>query len=157
MTEIVQLFSACHWGKQPLPQKGECLEKSFLPPGEQANESLAAPGSWRWITVILASALRFWYLCTSCTLHLLNALIKMLTLYLLQYFLRWTSCITYIRVICTFKDPGFKVLTSWNRISRDSPLYAESNKKWYKWTDGQNRNRLTDLENELMGAGEKDY
>ena len=29
-------------------------------------------------------------------------------------------------------------------------LYAESKKKWYKWTYLQNRNRLTDLENELM-------
>ena len=39
------------------------------------------------------------------------------------------------------------------------PLYAESEKKWYKWTYLQNRNRLTDLENELMvtrreGCGE---
>ena len=28
-------------------------------------------------------------------------------------------------------------------------LYAESKKKWYKWTYLQNRNRLTDLENDL--------
>ena len=28
-------------------------------------------------------------------------------------------------------------------------LYVES-KKWYKWTDLQNRNRCTDLENKLM-------
>ena len=26
-------------------------------------------------------------------------------------------------------------------------LYAESKKKWYKWTYLQNRNRLSDLEN----------
>ena len=30
------------------------------------------------------------------------------------------------------------------------PLYAESKKNWYKWTYLQNRNRLTDLENEFM-------
>ena len=37
------------------------------------------------------------------------------------------------------------------------PLYAESKKKWYKWTYIQNRNRLTDLENEIyMIAGEMD-
>ena len=29
-------------------------------------------------------------------------------------------------------------------------LYAESKKDWYKWTYLQNRNGLTDLENELM-------
>ena len=34
------------------------------------------------------------------------------------------------------------------------PLYVESKKKWYKWTDLQNRKRLTDLESKL--AGEKD-
>lgn len=59
-----------------------------------------------------------------------------------------------------FKDPGFKVLKQeLFQVETESlgisPLYAESNKKWYKWTDGQNRNRLTGLE--LMGAGEKDY
>ena len=36
------------------------------------------------------------------------------------------------------------------------PLYAESKQKWYKGTYLQNRNRLTDLEGELMVAGEKD-
>ena len=34
------------------------------------------------------------------------------------------------------------------------PLHVESKKKWYKWTDLQNRKRLTDLESKL--AGEKD-
>ena len=29
-------------------------------------------------------------------------------------------------------------------------LYTESEKKWYKWTYLQNRNRLTDIENKLM-------
>ena len=29
-------------------------------------------------------------------------------------------------------------------------LYAESKKKWYKWTYLQNRNRPTDLETEFM-------
>ena len=32
-------------------------------------------------------------------------------------------------------------------------LYVESKKKWYKWTYLQNRNRLRDLENELMVGG----
>ena len=32
-------------------------------------------------------------------------------------------------------------------------LYEESKKKWYKWNYLQNRNRFTDLENELMIAG----
>ena len=36
------------------------------------------------------------------------------------------------------------------------PLYVESKKKWYNWTYLQNRNRLTDLENEFMVTGEKD-
>ena len=35
-------------------------------------------------------------------------------------------------------------------------LYVESKKKWYKWTYLQKRNRLTDLENELMVARGKD-
>ena len=29
-------------------------------------------------------------------------------------------------------------------------LYVESEKKWYKWTYLQSRNRLTDLENKFM-------
>ena len=32
------------------------------------------------------------------------------------------------------------------------PLYVESKKKWYNWTYIQNRNRLTDLQNELTAA-----
>ena len=37
------------------------------------------------------------------------------------------------------------------------PLYAESKKKWYKWTYLQIRNRITDLENEIyMITGETD-
>ena len=32
-------------------------------------------------------------------------------------------------------------------------LYAGSKKKWYKWTYLKNRNRLTDLENELVIGG----
>ena len=39
-----------------------------------------------------------------------------------------------------------------------SLLYAESKKKWYKWTYLQNRNTLTDLENKLImvaGTGER--
>ena len=31
-------------------------------------------------------------------------------------------------------------------------LYVKSKKKLYKWTYSQNRNRLTDLENELTSA-----
>ena len=36
-------------------------------------------------------------------------------------------------------------------------LYGKSKKKWYKWTYLQNRNGLTDLENELkvVGGGRK--
>ena len=37
------------------------------------------------------------------------------------------------------------------------PLYVESKKKWYKWTYLQNRNRLTDLEKELVVAEGKDW
>ena len=36
------------------------------------------------------------------------------------------------------------------------PLYVQSKKKWYKWTYLQNRNTLTNLENELMVSREKD-
>ena len=34
------------------------------------------------------------------------------------------------------------------------PLYVKSKKKWYKWKYLQNRKGLTDLENELVIAGE---
>ena len=34
-------------------------------------------------------------------------------------------------------------------------LYAESKKKWYRWTCLRSRNRLTDLGNELMVTGGK--
>ena len=42
--------------------------------------------------------------------------------------------------------------TEWNKSKKDiwHPSYVVSKKKWYKWTHLQNRNRLTDLENELM-------
>ena len=33
-------------------------------------------------------------------------------------------------------------------------LYVES-KKWYKWTDLQNKNRVTDVENKLMVTKEE--
>ena len=32
-------------------------------------------------------------------------------------------------------------------------LYVKSKKKWYKWTYLQNRNKLTDLENEFVVTG----
>ena len=35
------------------------------------------------------------------------------------------------------------------------PLYAESKKKWYKWTHLQNR--LTDLEKEVMVASREEW
>ena len=35
------------------------------------------------------------------------------------------------------------------------PLYVESKKKWNKWTYLKNRERLTDIENELTVAGGK--
>ena len=38
-------------------------------------------------------------------------------------------------------------------ISYDIAYMGNLKKKWYKWTYLQNRNRLTDLENELMVAG----
>ena len=46
----------------------------------------------------------------------------------------------------------------WNKSDRERdilwyPLYAESKKKWYKWTYLQYRNRLTDSENELIVMG----
>ena len=45
------------------------------------------------------------------------------------------------------------------RNSQWHSLYGKSKKKWYKWTYLQNKNRLTDLENELkvaaaVGGGE---
>ena len=36
-------------------------------------------------------------------------------------------------------------------------MYAESKKKWYKWTYLQNRNRFTDFENELRAASEGEW
>ena len=40
-------------------------------------------------------------------------------------------------------------LSDWTELN----WYVESKKKWYKWTYLQNRDRLTDLENELTVAG----
>ena len=52
-------------------------------------------------------------------------------------------------MLFNMKGPG-DCLTERNIIWH--PLYVESNKKWYKWTYLQNRNRLIDLEKELMAA-----
>ena len=41
-------------------------------------------------------------------------------------------------------------------ISYDISYMWNPKKKWYKWTYLQNKNGLTDLETELMIAGEKD-
>ena len=47
----------------------------------------------------------------------------------------------------------------WNKsdrereISYDIPYMQNLKKKWYKWTYLQNRNRLTDSENELIVMG----
>ena len=44
-------------------------------------------------------------------------------------------------------EPLFKV----SQIEKDSwHLHSESKKKWYKWTNLQNRNRVTSVENKLM-------
>ena len=44
--------------------------------------------------------------------------------------------------------------TKWSKSDRERQIYdivyIQSLKKWYKWVYLQNRNRLTDLENELM-------
>ena len=45
--------------------------------------------------------------------------------------------------------------TEWNKSDRERQIsydiaYMRNLKKWYKWTYLQNRNRLTDTENELM-------
>ena len=50
--------------------------------------------------------------------------------------------------------------TEWSNSDREGEIpydipYVESKKKWYKRTYLQNRKKHTDLENELMVAGEK--
>ena len=49
--------------------------------------------------------------------------------------------------------------TEWGKLEEKYLWYslcAESKKRRYQWTSLQNRNRLTDLENELMVAEGKD-
>ena len=59
----------------------------------------------------------------------------------------WPLC--FYKPQCSYLQNKFTLLRNiiWH------PLYAESEKKWYKWTYLQNRKRLTDLENEIMVAG----
>ena len=51
--------------------------------------------------------------------------------------------------------------TKWSKLDRERQVsyditYMWDLKKWYKWTNLQNRNRLTDIENKLMVTkGEK--
>ena len=45
--------------------------------------------------------------------------------------------------------------TKWSKSDRERQIssditYMWNLKKWYKWTDLQNRNRLTGIENKLM-------
>ena len=72
--------------------------------------------------------------------------------------LQWTLGYVYPFRPCVSLDicPGER-LSYWVRQRKRNiipyPLYAESRKKLYKWTDLQNRYRLTDLENKLWLPG----
>ena len=50
----------------------------------------------------------------------------------------------------TWMDLEIVILSEVRQRKRNTVWYVESKKKWYKWTYLQSRNRLTDLENELM-------
>ena len=60
----------------------------------------------------------------------------------------------------TWKDLDIIILSKVSQTGERNiiwyPLYVESKKKWYKQNYLQNRNRLTDLENELMVIRVKD-
>ena len=59
----------------------------------------------------------------------------------------------------TWLDLEISILKEVRQRSRNImwyPLHEESKKTWYKWTYLQNRNWLTDLENELMVVGGRD-
>ena len=67
---------------------------------------------------------------------------------LLSHWKEWSNA------ICSNIDGPGEYHTKWNKSDRKTNilwyhLYVES-KKWYNWTYLQNRNRLTELENELM-------
>ena len=57
--------------------------------------------------------------------------------------------------ICPWKRSVLSGVSQRRRSIVWHPLYVESKKKWYTWTYLQNRERLTDLEKELMVAGGK--
>ena len=66
--------------------------------------------------------------------------------------------------ICSNMDGPKDYHTRWSKSDRERQLsydiaYMWNLKKWYKWTYLQNRNRVTDVENELMvtkgGKGEE--
>ena len=57
--------------------------------------------------------------------------------------------------ICSNMDGPGDYHTKWSKSDRERQVsydiaYMQNLKKWYKWTYLQNRNRLTDLGNELM-------
>ena len=68
--------------------------------------------------------------------------------------LNWTE-ISFHVPLCSNMDGARHCHTEWNQTKRNIwyHLYAESKKKGSKWTYLQNRNRLTDLENELIVNG----
>ena len=47
--------------------------------------------------------------------------------------------------------PIAKETNEWNKSDRERQIsWYQMNKKWYKWTYLQNRNKPTDFENKLM-------
>ena len=57
--------------------------------------------------------------------------------------------------ICSNMDGPRDDNTKWTKSDRERQIsygttFLWNLKKWYKWTDVQNRNRLTDTENKLM-------
>ena len=62
--------------------------------------------------------------------------------------------------ICSNMDELGDYHTKWSKSDRERQIswyrvYAESKKKWYKWTCLQNKNRLPDVKNEHMVTGGK--
>ena len=64
--------------------------------------------------------------------------------------------------ICSNMDGPRDCHTEWSKSDRKRRMsydiiYMWNLKKWYKWTYLQNRNRVTDVENNLMGnRGERE-